>query len=82
MNNITVDSTWNFNQKTDRDGLQGIYSKKFGESNCSTYHLVAIALDGSIIAHSSWSTSGDAYREGEREFGNQLEKALGARLGY
>ena len=73
---------WQFNQNTNRNGLEGIFSAVQGELPCATKHLKAISIDGKVVAQVSWETLGDRYRYAQKEFGDQLEQAGYDRMGY
>ena len=82
MKDLTVDSTWNFNQYTDKKGLKGIFTKHVGELPCQDKYLVAVSENGDIVAQVSYEVTGDKYRYAQKEFGDQLEKVIGDRMGY
>ena len=82
MKNLIVDSTWKFNQYTNKKGLKGIFTKNVGELPCQDKYLVALAENGDIVAQVSYEVTGNKYRWAQKQFGDQLEKALGDRMGY
>ena len=44
--------------------------------------LMALNLEGDVIAEQSWDVYGSAYRHHQRYFGDALEAATGNRFGY
>jgi|SanBayMetagenome_1026888.scaffolds.fasta_scaffold00620_5 hypothetical protein len=73
---------FNYHQYTNRNGLKGIYSKNTGELPCQARTLIAVDENDDIIAKVTYSTYGNEYVYKQRDFGNQLEEALGDRFGY
>lgn len=82
MKKIKLDGSWKFSQNSDKDGLKGIFTKNCGELPCQTKTIIAVNINDEVVAQVSYEVTGDKYRYAQRDFGDQLEKAIGTRRGY
>ena len=82
MKTIKLDSSWKLNANSNKDGLKGIFVKNTGELPCQTKSIIAVNENDEVVAQVSYEVTGDKYRYAQKEFGDQLEKAIGKRRGY
>ena len=73
---------WKLNANTSSDELEGIYTASEGEGPSAMSYIKAVNRQGEIVAQESWSVMGNHYRQGEKRFGDALEKAGYSRRAY
>lgn len=73
---------WNCNKDTSRNGLKGIYCRTRGPLPCADREYAAVNEDNVCVAYIKYETIGNQWRYAQKRFGDQLQNAIGDRMGF